>query len=198
MICLPLTAEQRRTRKGEILCVLETRTHVFGQRLVLSAVCLVDDHDDVTARRQLGIRLSSRPTEFLDECKDQSPIFAEEFPHLLAIRRLCRISLRNRASPQEVPVNLPVQVFAVGYNHEREVASLLAKDFSDVKDHRETLAGTLGMPEHSELALQFFPPEKSFIGTVNPDELMVLSNDLLVVFVEKNEVLNIVQQSLWG
>ena len=99
---------------------------------------------------------------------------------------------------QEVPVNLSVQVIAIGHDDKREVARLLAENLANVENHREALARPLRVPEHAELALQGFAIEKRFVGAVHADELMILGDDFLVVLIIKNEILHIIQQPLLG
>ena len=68
----------------------------------------------------------------------------------------------DRAGVQEVAVNLPVQVIAIGHDHESEIARLFAEDFARIENHRETLARTLRVPEDAELALQLLRGRRNF------------------------------------
>ena len=139
-----------------------------------------------------------RPAEFLDQREDQPLVLTEKLPHLLAVLGLGGFGFGDRAGVQEVPVDLSVQIVAVGDDHEREVARLFAEDLAGVEDHREALARTLRVPEHAELALQFLSLEERLIGPVHADELVVLGDDLLVFLVVEDEVLDVVQQPAPG
>ena len=145
-----------------------------------------------------GYVLAFGPAEFLDECEHQPLVLPEELAHLLAIFWLRRFGFGDCAGVEEVSVNLPVQIVAVRHHHEREVARLFAEDFAGVENHREAFARTLRVPEHAELALQFFTLEECLVGAVHADELVVLGDDLLVVFVVEDEVLDVIQQPVPG
>ena len=145
-----------------------------------------------------GYVLAFVPAEFLDEREDQPLVLPEKLPHLLAVLRLRGFGLGDCAGVEEVPVNLPVQIVAVGHHHEGEIARLFAEDFAGIEDHREALARALRVPEHAELALQFLALEECLVGPVHADELVVLRDDLLLVLVVEDEVLDVIQQPLPG
>ena len=145
-----------------------------------------------------GYVLAFGPAEFLDQREHQPLVLPEELAHLLAVLRLRGFGFGDRAGVQEVAVNLPVQIVAVRHDHEREIARLFAEDFAGVENHRETLARTLRVPEHAELALQFFALEERIVGAVHADKLVVLGDDLLVVLVVEDEVLDVIQQPAAG
>jgi hypothetical protein len=75
------------------------------------------------------------PTEFLDQCKNQSFVLAEEVSHLCAVFRLSRLRFCHRASGKKVSVNLPVKVFPVRHDHKSEVTRFLSEYLADVEDH---------------------------------------------------------------
>lgn len=52
----------------------------------------------------------------------------------------------------------------------------------------------LGMPEHTQLALQFLTTQESIVGVVHAKELMILCNDLCSAAIVKNEVFYVIQQ----
>ncbi len=66
---------------------------------------------------------------------------------------------------QKVPVDLSVQVITVRHDHEREIAGLLPENFAGVENHREALARTLRVPEHTELPFNSSRLKKRLIGT---------------------------------
>ena len=193
-ISLALAPQQRRAGECQILRPGQTLAHVLRQRFVLRAVRLVHNHDDIVAWRKLGILPPLVPAEFLDQGEHQPFVLPEEFAHLLAILGLRGFGLGDCASVQKIAVYLPVQIIAVSHYNKGEVAGLLAEYCARVKDHRETLARSLRVPEHAELAMKFLAPEKGFISPVHADELVVLSDDLLAVPVVENEILYIIQQ----
>ena len=94
---LPLAAEERRAGEGEVLRVGEPRPHVLGEGLVLRAVGLVHDHDDVVAVREERVRLPLVLAELLDQREDDPLVLPEKRPHLGAVLRLRRLVLLDRA-----------------------------------------------------------------------------------------------------
>src|SRR6185437_13590205 len=129
-----------------------------------------------------------------DQGKHQSLVLTKELAHFLAVLRLRRLCLGHSARVEKVAINLPVQVVAIRDHHESKIAGLFAEDFPDIEDHREALTGTLRMPEHAELAVQVSPLQESFVGPVYTDELVILGNNLVGIFVIKDEVFDVIEQ----
>ena len=194
LVGLAVAPKQRGAGEGEVLGIGQSGPHVLGQGLVLGAVGLVDDHDDVVAVGEQRIFLTLGPAEFLDQGKDEALVLAEECAHLLAVLRLGGIGLADGTGVEEIAVDLPVQVLAVGDDDEAVVALALAEDLAGVEDHRKALARALGVPEDAELAAEFLAAQELVEALVHADELVVLGDDLLGVLVVDDKVLDVVEQ----
>lgn len=55
-------------------------------------------------------------------------------------------------------------------------------NLSGKHNHRIALTATLGMPEHTQLALQFLTTQESIVGVVHAKELMILCNDCCFLY----------------
>ena len=95
---------------------------------------------------------------------------------------------------QEVAIDLAVQIPSIRHHDKREIAGLLPKDLSHIKDHRKALAAALRMPEHTQLSIQLVTLAELFIRTVHTQKLVVLGHDLVVLAEVDDEVLDVVQQ----
>ena len=120
----------------------------------------------------------------------------QKLAHLPAVLGLGGVTLFDGAGVQEIAVDLAVQVLPVGDHHKGVVAGQFSEDFAGVKDHGETLARPLGMPEHPQLALLFRPVQEHVIGLVDANKLVVLGDDFLVLLIAEDEVFDVVQQSM--
>jgi hypothetical protein len=130
----------------------------------------------------------------VDQREHQLLVLAEIGAQLLAVLRLRRVGLADRAGVQKVAVDLPVQVLAVGDDDEAVVAGELAQDLAHIEDHREALAGALGVPKHAQLAIELFSSQELVEALVDADELMVLGHHFLRVLVVEHKVLDVIQQ----
>jgi len=105
---LPVASEQRRAGESEVLGIGEPSPHVLCERFVLSSVGFIYDDDDVVAIGQHGVLLTLRPTELLNQRKDEALILAQERAHLLTIPWLGCIGFPHGAGIEEVPVDLSI------------------------------------------------------------------------------------------
>src|SRR6266481_502291 len=132
--------EQWSSGERHVLRIRQAMSHVFGKRLVLCAVCFIYHHHNIVAVRHKWVFLALWPAELLDEREHKALVLAKKLAHFLAILGLRRVAFLNRLSVQEVTVDLTIQVFAIGYHHEREVTDERPEYFAHKEDHRKALA----------------------------------------------------------
>ena len=111
---------------------------------------LVGDHDHVIAVREDRVDLSLLGPELLDQGEHVSVVLAEKSAEMGGAVG-ADVLLGEDSGPEELLVGLLVEVLAVGHDHERPVSGLLAEHLLGEEQHRERLAGSLGVPEHAEL-----------------------------------------------
>src|SRR5665213_2639543 len=93
----------------------------------------------------------------------------------------------------ECPGNLLVQLLPVGDDDERPVATKTPQHLFGKHHHRKTLATALRMPEDAKSALVLSDLLYRFDGTVHPEHLMILGDDLAQPaphIIEQKEALN--------
>ena len=83
-----LAGDQRRAGEADEGGVRQRLAHVRGENVVLAAMGLVGDDDDVAAGRQLRIDFAARRPEFLDEGEDVALVAAQQLLQVLAALRL--------------------------------------------------------------------------------------------------------------
>src|SRR5690606_12236731 len=131
-----------------------------GTGFVLCSLGFIDDHDDAVAIREERILPSLGPAELLDGGADKALVFSQELPHLLAVLRLSSVGFADGTGVEEIPVDLPVEVLAVGDDDEAVVTLPLSENLPSVEDHGEALARALGVPKNTELAVELFAAEE--------------------------------------
>ena len=192
-----VAGEQRRAGKADVAGVRQGVAHVQRQRAVLGTVRLVGDDDDVVAR---GTALAGHdvPVELLDQREDVRLVLRQQPAQVLPARGPAGVTVVvHHAAAGEGPVDLAVEVVAVGQHQEGEVAAELAMHLAGEQHHRIALAGPLGMPEDAQPA----PPLPAFAhrrdGPVHAEELVVAGEDLPGLpggIVENDEVLDEVDE----
>ncbi len=200
LLGLFLTGHQRRPGEAQEGGMGQRRPHVHGQGVVLGAVGLVGDDDDVLAVGDLGVGLALLGAELLDQREDVAVILAEQ---LLEVGTALCVGLHLVDCPRgsEGLVDLLVQLVAVGDDHERPVAGDGAVDLLGEEHHGERLPRSLGMPEDPQptrlTGRAILDPQQLGDGLVHPEVLVVLG-DLLdgaaLGLLEHREVLHDVQQ----
>ena len=129
--------------------------HVAGKtvnEIVLAAVGLVGDDDDVAAFAQQGIGVSLQVREeFLNGGKDDPARgHRQEFFEFGAVGRLHGRLAQQLPAVAKGLVKLLVEVVAVGDDDNGGVVHLFRQhQFAGVKDHRKALAAALGVPDHA-------------------------------------------------
>ena len=89
--------------------------HVQGELVILAAVRLIRDDDDVRPVRQLRIRLALFGTELLDQGEEVAVVFCiqERFE---VLRTLCPDALfvfEDCTRRSKVPIDLPVEIIPI-------------------------------------------------------------------------------------
>ena len=146
--------------------------HTRPQRSVLGAVGLVHHDDDVLRRVQhvqfaLGGR--QRLLELLDGRHHRTAVpGGEQTPQVAGTRRLLR---RGEAAALESVGDLPVELRAVGNDHDGRIAEArFAAQLLRQPQHRQRLAGALRMPHHAapllRLAARQETPQRRTHGPV--------------------------------
>jgi len=146
----------RRAREADERGVRERVAHVARvavNEVVLAAVRLVCDHDDVpaTGQQRVAVPLLLRE-ELLDRGEhDAARLDRQQAPQVGAAVRLHRRLAQQVPAPRERPEQLVVQVVAVGQHHDGRVPHRgLSDDPARVEDHRQALAGPLRVPHHAD------------------------------------------------
>jgi hypothetical protein len=98
----------------------------------LAAVRLVGDHDDVRAGRENRVAFAVLGAELLDQREDIEVVFFVQHPPQThgALRANPLLVFEQCAGVGEVAVDLPVQVFPVGDDHEGPVARNLPQRYA--------------------------------------------------------------------
>ena len=189
--------QKRRTGKSQEVRAFQPGPHIFGQRFVLRAVGFVHDHDNLASLRRIEesrVCFAFVVAEFLNQGEDHFFVLPQETAHFFGIGRLGCVFCADRAGIEKIAIDLAVQILAVGNDHKAEIALDFAEDLTSVEDHREAFARALRVPEHPQLALVFAALEKTLIGVVDTDKLMVLGDNFVLLLIKENKVLHIIQQ----
>ena len=196
-----VTLEERRSRESDVTRVRQGVAHVERQEPVLRPVRLVGNHDHVVACR---VRLAGTHllVELLDEREDMALVLTKKRLQMRPARgsALVLVVIDN-AAPGERLVDLRVEFVAVGQNQEREVAADLAVNLSREIDHRITLARSLRVPEHAQLAVRGRAVFHRLHRAVHAEELVVAGENLRNSsrrFVIDDEILEEVEQIRLG
>ena len=189
-----LCSKQRCPCKCQELCVRQTGAHILCQIFVLSTVSLVNDNNNIVTLRQNRIFLSLVISELMNQRKQNRFVGFQFFTQLLAVGRLYLVLIGNKFGTQEVLINLRIQIFTVSNDKEGKIASTFMLDLTCKHNHGIALAAALGMPEHTQLTLQFLTTQESIVSIVHAKELMILCNDLCSAAIVKNEVFYVIQQ----
>ena len=174
---LLLAHDQRRAGKGQESGVGQGRAHIQRQRVVLAAVRLVGDDDDVAPLGEHRVRLALLGAELVDQGEDVAVILCEQLPQMFAAFRL-GAAFGHHPRRGEILVNLPVQFLPVGDHHEGPVARHLAQHLLGKEHHRHALAAALGMPEHAQLAFPLPDVGQRLQRVVDAQVLVVLGRQL--------------------
>ena len=147
-----LAGDQRRAGEADEGRVRQRRAHVGGENVVLAAMRLVGDDDDVAAGRQHRIDFAARRPEFLDQGEDVALVAAQRAPSDARGSAPARSRAASSSSPQaaKVPAIWSSSSVAVGDDQKRPVARLLAQHLAGEEQHREALARALRVPEDAE------------------------------------------------
>ena len=148
-----LAGDERRAGEADKGGVRQRGAHVGGENVVLAAMRLVGDDDDVAAGRQHRIDFAARSPELLDEGEDVALVAAQQLLQVLAALRLHGLAqLRELPARREGSGDLVVEFGPVGDDEKRPVARLLAQNLSGEEQHGKALARALRMPEDAEPA----------------------------------------------
>ena len=130
----------------------------------------------------------------MNQCKQNRFVGFQFFTQLLAVGGLYLVLIGNKFGTQEVLINLRIQIFTVSNDKKGKIASTFMLNLSGKHNHGIALTAALGMPEHTQLTLQFLTPQESIVGIVHAKDLMILCNDLCSAAIVKNEVFYVIQQ----
>ena len=197
MVRQALGAQQRCAGKSYKIGIRKSSTHVLSQVFVLRAVCLIHQHEDVISGCQDGVFLGLIVTELVNQSEDKLLVLGQVSTQLLAVLGVAFILVADNFRAQEVLVNLGVQVFAVGDNQESEVTFHFALHLAGKHHHGIGLTAALGVPEHTQLALQLLAAGHGIHQVIYAQVLVILGYDLILLALKEYEILDIVNQSLF-
>ena len=141
--------------------------HILAQLLVLGAVCLIYQYDDIVSTRQQWIWLGLVVAKLLNEREDHLLILREILAQLFGVFRLALLFVAYHLSTHKSLVYLRIQIIAVSNHKESPVAWQFAFYLAHIHHHRVTLTRTLRMPEHTQFTLQIFAFAGSFYQIVD-------------------------------
>ncbi len=192
--------------------------HVAGEpvdEVVLAAVRLVGDDDDVPAVAQGGQPLALLGKELLDGREHHAAAGdLQELAQALAVGGLHGRLAEELEAALELAEELVVEVVAVGQDHQRRVLHRRVADHpGGVEQHREALAAALGVPDHARATVARLATMRVGRGAhaagahrlvhrgVDRVELVVARDDLVDgaavrVLLEDDEVLEQVEEAL--
>src|SRR5437867_1810870 len=117
---------------------------------------------------------------------------------LRTLRSDALLIFKDCSCRSKVSVDLAVEIIPICNYQKCPISGQLAKHFLRKEDHRKAFAGTLGMPEHSELALVVLDLFRGFNRSVHSKVLMVLRNQfcrLALGLAVESEVLDQIKQT---
>ena len=191
---------------ARLVFLLAGLTFEGGLEAVLGAVGLVRDHNDVAAlgQHREGVFILTRH-ELLDRGEDDAArgAVAQLGAQVWTGQCLGGLLPQQVLGQAEHPKQLPIQVVAVGDNHD---GGVLHRGFlhhtGGKAGHGDALAAALGVPHHTALAggTRSGCGHHFFDGGAHGVELVVACNllDELTVVLEQDKVTDVVQQVLWG
>ncbi len=186
--------DQGRAGEGHELRVRQRRAHVHRQRVVLAAVRLVRQHDDVIPLRQHRMQGPRLRAELVDQREDVTVIRPQQLPQMAGARCLA-MPARHRPAIREGLVNLPVQFRPVRDHHEGPVPLHLPEHLLREEDHRVTLPRPLRVPENPDAPVRARHQRRD--RPVHP-EILVIAGDQLggrsLAIGEAAEILDQIQQ----
>ncbi|OPX80516.1 MAG: hypothetical protein A4E45_00016 [Methanosaeta sp. PtaB.Bin039] len=193
---VPVFLEERRACKPQEAGIGQGTSHVCSQGLVLTAVGLVGQDEDVGVGAQDGINCG-RILELLDGGHDCLAYGIAE--QLLQVFRGLGLSGIGKAASFECSMDLAVQVGAVGdYDHSGIGQLLQPSQLNCRPEHSQALAASLPVPDHATLTI--FPGD-TLHGLIDRPKLLVLGDLLdhpVLLSLEDHEVLDEVEQVLFG
>jgi hypothetical protein len=187
-----LASQQRRAGKADEGRVGQRGAHIEGEGVVLAAVRLVGNHDDVRAVGELRVRHAGFGAELLDQGEDVAMVLAQQATQRRGAVGL-GLLLGHGADVDEVLVDLIVQLLPIGDDDEGPAAGPLAQHLLREEDHRDALATALRMPEDSQPAAVGVEVAQPVDGAVDAKVLVVLRqplDQLTLPLVEQDEVLH--------
>ena len=167
----------------------------YWLRCASSVMTMMSDRSE-----SFGYVSPSSCPELLDQREDVAVVFGvQQLLQMFGTLGPDPVFLLNHGSRGgEIPVNLAVQIFAVGDDEERPVAGELPQNLLGEEDHRVAFAGALRVPEDAELALVRLDLLRGGDGVVHAEELMVLGDQLVGLalgLIEQREVLHEIEQA---
>ena len=172
---LLLAHDERGAGEGEEGGPGQGRAHVERQGVVLAAVGLVGDDDDILPLREHRVLLPAFGAELVDQGEDIAVVLGQEPPQVPAALGL-GAAFGDHARGRKVLVDLAVQLPAVRDHHEGPVARHLSEHLLRKEDHRNTLAAALGVPEHPEPAFALLDLGQGLERVVDAEVLVVLGH----------------------
>ena len=142
--------EQRRAGEADEGRIRQGEPHVARELAGLRAVRLVGNHDDVVARAVWLARVHVL-IELVDQAEDVAVVFLQQRLQLLTGTGARRLFVCDAAA-DEGPVNLAVEIVAVGHQQEGELRGNLPPHLLGEERHGVGLAAALRVPEHAQLA----------------------------------------------
>ena len=141
---------KRRAGEADECGIGQRQPHVARELAGLGAVRFVGNHDDVVPRA-VGLVRVHVLVELVDQAEDVAVVLLQQLFQLLARAGARRLFVRHAAA-DEGPVNLAVQVVAVGHQQEGELGRDLPPHLLREERHRIGLAAALRVPEDAQLA----------------------------------------------
>ena len=177
-----LAVDERRAGEAHERGVGQRLAHVEGERVVLAAVGLVGDDDDVGPvgqdrhGRLAGVLVEP---ELVDQREHVPVVGGEQLTEVLGVLGVDLGGIGDGAGVGELAVELEVELGAVGDHHERPRPGDAAEHLLGEPQHRQALAGALRVPEHAEALLAGGPdPVEVLDGGVDAEVLVVAGDDL--------------------
>ena len=194
-----LPCDQRGSGEADEGRIRQSGAHVGREDVVLAAMRLVGDDDDVAAGRKHGINLAARRPEFLDQREDVSLIASQQFFQMVAAPRLNFLALLGQFVPQaeNVPAIWSSSSCAISDDQECPVAWLLAQNLAGEEQHRQALARALRVPENSEPPSVLLDLVHRRNGAVHAEELVgfpKLLDEAVFVLLKRDEILDDVEK----
>ena len=140
--------EQGRAGETDEGRIRQREPHIARQPPCLCAVRLVGDHDDVVTLA-IGLLRVHVLIELVNQAEHVAVVFLQKPFQIVTRRCPWRLVVRDAAA-DEGPVDLAVQIVAVGHEQKGEVAFELPPHLLGEERHGVGLAAALRVPEHAE------------------------------------------------